>query len=34
MDEVPDRPVIDLETALGEFGDKAAQSKVAILDPL
>src|SRR5271167_2794065 len=27
VDEVPDRPVIDLETALGELRHKAAQSE-------
>jgi hypothetical protein len=31
VDEVPDRPVIDLEAALGEFGDKPAQGKVLCL---
>jgi hypothetical protein len=28
VDEVPDRPIIDLEAALGEFGDKPAQGEV------
>ena len=28
MDEVPDRSVIDLEAAFGEFGDEAAQGEV------
>src|SRR5258706_12196634 len=31
MDEVPDRPIIDLEAALGEFGDQPAQGEVPCL---
>jgi hypothetical protein len=31
MDEVPDRPIIDLQAALGEFGDEPAQGEVPIL---
>ena len=27
MDEVPDRPIVDLETAVGEFRDKTSQRK-------
>src|ERR1700694_4082059 len=34
VDEVPDRPIIDLEAALGEFGDKSAQGEVACLGAL
>jgi hypothetical protein len=34
MDEVPDRSIIHLETALGEFGHQPAQGKVLLLDPL
>jgi hypothetical protein len=34
MDELPHRPVIDLQPTLGKFGDKTAQSEVLILDPL
>src|ERR1035437_4030421 len=34
MDEVPDRPVIDLEAAFGEFGDQPAQGEVSLLGPL
>jgi hypothetical protein len=33
MDEVPHRPVIDFEAALGELGDEPAQSKIFFLDP-
>jgi hypothetical protein len=28
MDEIPDRPMIELEAALGEFGDKPTQGEV------
>jgi hypothetical protein len=31
VDEVPDRPVIDLDAALGQFGLKAAQREVAAI---
>src|SRR5258708_8921926 len=31
MDEVPDRPIIDLEAALGEFGDQPAHGEVPCL---
>lgn len=34
MDEVPDRPIIDLEAALGEFGYKPAQGEVPYLRAL
>jgi hypothetical protein len=34
VDEVPDRPIIDLEAALGEFGDKPAQGEVPCLGAL
>jgi hypothetical protein len=34
VDEVPDRPIIDLEAALGEFGDKSAQGEVPCLGAL
>src|SRR6266542_1043330 len=34
MDEVPDRAIIDFETAVGQFGDKPAQGEVAFPDPL
>jgi len=34
MDELPHRPVIDLQPTLGKFDDKTAQSEVPILDPL
>ena len=34
MDEVPDRPIIDLEAALGEFGYKPAQGEVPCLGTL
>jgi len=34
MDEVPDRSIIDLQSALGEFGDEPAQGEVPILGPL
>jgi len=34
VDEVPDRPIIDLEAALGEFGDKPAQGEVPGLGAL
>jgi hypothetical protein len=33
MDELPHRTVIDLQPALGKFGDQAAQREVP-LDPL
>ncbi len=33
VDEVPDRPVIDLDAALGQFGRKAAQGGVAAIRP-
>src|SRR6266478_6440037 len=28
MDELPDRPIVDLQPALGEFGDKPTQGEV------
>jgi len=34
MNEVPDRPIVDLEAALSEFGDKPAQGKVLCLRTL
>jgi hypothetical protein len=34
VDEVPDRPIIDLEAALGEFGYKPAQGEVPCLGAL
>jgi hypothetical protein len=34
MDKLPYRAVIDLQSALGEFGDKPAQCEVPILNPL
>ena len=34
VDEVSDRPIIDLEAALGEFGDKPAQGEVPCLGAL
>src|SRR6202521_1127605 len=34
MDEVPDRAVIDLKSALGEFGDEPAQGEVSLPGPL
>jgi hypothetical protein len=34
VDEVPDRPIIDLEAALGQFGDKPAQGEVPCLGAL
>jgi len=34
VNEVPDCPVIDLEPAIGEFGDKPAQGEVPCLDAL
>ena len=34
MDELPDRAIIDLKTAPGEFGDQPAQSEVSVLEPL
>ena len=34
MDEVPDRPVVDLETTLGEFDDEPPQREVPLLGPL
>jgi hypothetical protein len=34
VDEVPDRPIIDLQPALGEFGDKPAQGEVPCLGAL
>src|SRR5712692_6883738 len=33
VDEVPDRAIIDLQSALGEFGDEPAQGEVPILGP-
>jgi len=34
VDEVPDRPIIDLEAGLGEFGYKPAQGEVPCLGAL
>src|SRR6202171_2219342 len=34
MDELPDRAIIDLETAPGEFSHQPTQGEVAVLDPL
>ena len=34
MDEVPNSPIMDLEAALGEFGDKPAQSEIPCLEAL
>jgi len=34
MDEVPDCPIIELEAALGELGDKPAQGEVPCLGTL
>src|SRR6266852_2551893 len=34
VDEAPDRPVIDLETTLGQFGHQPAQGKVFLPRPL
>src|ERR1700680_760676 len=34
MDEVPDRAVIDLKSALGEFGDEPTQGEVFLPGPL
>jgi len=34
VDEVSDRPIIDLEAPLGEFGDKPAQREVPCLGAL
>lgn len=34
MDELPDRAIIDLKTAPGEFGDQPAQSEVSVLETL
>jgi len=34
VDEAPDRPVINLETALGKFGHKPAQGEVFLLRAL
>src|SRR5262245_34096512 len=34
MDELPDRPIVDLEAVLGEFGNQSAPGKVTSLDPL
>src|SRR5260221_5278356 len=34
VDEVPDRPIIDLEVALGEFGYKPAQGEIPCLGAL
>jgi hypothetical protein len=34
VDEVPDCPIIDLEAALGEFGDQPAQGEVPCLGAL
>ena len=34
VNEVPDRPIIDLEAALGEFGGKSAQGEVPWLGAL
>jgi hypothetical protein len=34
MDELPHRPIIDLEATLGQLGDKPAQGEPALADPL
>jgi hypothetical protein len=34
VNEVPHRPVVDLEAALGKLGRQAAQSKLSFPDPL
>jgi hypothetical protein len=34
VNEVPHRPVVDLEAALGKFGHKTAQSELSLPDPL
>jgi hypothetical protein len=33
MDELPNRAVIDLQPAFGEFGNQPAQGEIARLDP-
>src|SRR5262245_12794650 len=34
MNELPDRAVIDLDTARGQFADQPAQGELTILDPI
>ena len=34
MDEVPDRPIVHLEPALGQLRHQTAQGEVAALDPV